>query len=125
MVRVDRKVSLELLNDVAFLLEAHVLQADETTTPLRQLYFVLQTMLMDPQQRGRGARAVRDVCTRRPCVAFANEVVVSGLNTRRRALSTAGRIFDAMRDDPRPLRDRGSDPCPRAEAASREPQRAA
>ena len=40
VVRVDRKVSIELMNDVVFLLEAHVLQAEETTTPLRQLYFV-------------------------------------------------------------------------------------
>jgi flagellar biosynthesis repressor protein FlbT len=48
VIRVDRKVSIELLNDAAFLLEAHVMQADETTTPLRQLYFVVQTMLIDP-----------------------------------------------------------------------------
>ncbi len=44
----DRKVSLEFLNDVVFLLESHVIQAEETTTPLRQLYFIAQTMLMEP-----------------------------------------------------------------------------
>ena len=48
VVRVDRKVSIEFLNDVAFLLEAHVMQPDQTTTPFRQLYFIVQTMLMDP-----------------------------------------------------------------------------
>lgn len=48
VLRPDRKVSLEFLNDVAFLLESHVILAEETTTPLRQLYFVIQTMLMDP-----------------------------------------------------------------------------
>jgi flagellar protein FlbT len=48
VVRVDRKVTLELLNDVQFLLESHVLQMDEATTPLRQLYFILQVMLMNP-----------------------------------------------------------------------------
>jgi flagellar protein FlbT len=48
VIRVDRKVSIELLNDVTFLLEAHVLQPQDTTTPLRQLYFVVQTMLIDP-----------------------------------------------------------------------------
>lgn len=48
VLRPDRKVSLEFLNDVAFLLESHVILAEETTTPLRQLYFVVQTMLMDP-----------------------------------------------------------------------------
>ena len=48
VVRVDRKVTLELLNDVHFLLESHVLQIDEASTPLRQLYFILQVMLMNP-----------------------------------------------------------------------------
>ena len=48
VIRVDRKVSLELLNDVQFLLESHVLQLNEASTPLRQLYFILQVMLMNP-----------------------------------------------------------------------------
>ncbi|ATU95879.1 flagellar biosynthesis repressor FlbT (plasmid) [Phyllobacterium zundukense] len=48
VLRADRKVSLEFMNDVTFLLESHVLQADETTTPLRQLYFAAQIMLVDP-----------------------------------------------------------------------------
>lgn len=48
VLRVDRKVSIELLNDVQFLLENHVLQADQASTPLRQLYFIVQIMLMNP-----------------------------------------------------------------------------
>jgi flagellar biosynthesis repressor protein FlbT len=48
VLRVDRKVSIELLNDVIFLLEQHVMKPEETTTPLRQLYFMIQMMLMDP-----------------------------------------------------------------------------
>ena len=48
VIRVDRKVSVELLNDVTFLLETHVMQAEHANTPLKQLYFVLQTILMDP-----------------------------------------------------------------------------
>ena len=48
VIRVDRKVTIEILNKITFLLESHVIQASETTTPLRQIYFVLQTMLMDP-----------------------------------------------------------------------------
>lgn len=50
VLRVDRKVTLELLNDATFLLENHVLQVEDTTTPLRQLYFAAQAMLMDPSQ---------------------------------------------------------------------------
>jgi len=48
VIRVDRKVTVELMNDVQFLLESHVIQADEASTPLRQLYFILQVMLMNP-----------------------------------------------------------------------------
>lgn len=49
VLKVDRKVTLELLNDATFLLENHVLQLEDTKTPIRQLYFVVQAMLMDPQ----------------------------------------------------------------------------
>ncbi len=48
VLRVDRKVSIELMNDVIFLLEQHVMKPEETTTPLKQLYFMIQMMLMDP-----------------------------------------------------------------------------
>ncbi len=49
VIKVDRKVKIELLNDVTFLLEAHIIQAGDTHTPLRQLYFIVQTMLIDPK----------------------------------------------------------------------------
>ena len=48
VLRVDRKVAVEFLNDVTFLLENHVLQPEGATTPLKQLYFILQVMLMNP-----------------------------------------------------------------------------
>lgn len=57
VLRVDRKVSIELLNDATFLLETHVLHADEATTPLRQLYFAVQTILIAPAQ----ADSARDI----------------------------------------------------------------
>ena len=44
VVRFDRKVTLEFLNDVQFLLENHVLQPEDASTPLRQLYFIVQVM---------------------------------------------------------------------------------
>ncbi|WP_099863994.1 flagellar biosynthesis repressor FlbT [Pararhizobium haloflavum] len=49
VLRVDRKVSLEFLNDVTFLLENHVLQPEDASTPLRQLYFIVQMMLINPE----------------------------------------------------------------------------
>lgn len=60
VVRADRKVSLELLNDVQFLLESHVLQPEQASTPLRQLYFILQVILVDPV----GAVDARDMFKR-------------------------------------------------------------
>ena len=51
VLRADRKVSVELLNEATFLLEKHVLQKEQATTPLRQLYFVAQSMLIEPDSR--------------------------------------------------------------------------
>ena len=48
VIRIDRKASIELLNEVTFLLETHVMQAEEATTLVRQIYFAVQIMLMDP-----------------------------------------------------------------------------
>ena len=59
VLRVDRRTSLEFLNDVTFLLENHVMQAEEAVTPERQLYFVVQSMIMDPGNAGMTARSSR------------------------------------------------------------------
>lgn len=48
VIQVDRKVTVAFLNDVTFLLENHVLQPEEAVTPLKQLYFIVQTALIDP-----------------------------------------------------------------------------
>ena len=48
VIKTDRKVTLEFLNNVQFLLENHVLQAEDAHTPLRQLYFTVQIMLITP-----------------------------------------------------------------------------
>ena len=52
VLRVDRRMSFEFLNDVNFLLENHVIQAENATTPFKQLYFVVQTMMIDPDNAG-------------------------------------------------------------------------
>jgi flagellar biosynthesis repressor protein FlbT len=48
VLKPDRKVSLELMNDAVFLLQAHVMTEDDATTPMRQLYYIVQLMLMEP-----------------------------------------------------------------------------
>ncbi|RAZ78317.1 flagellar biosynthesis repressor FlbT [Mesorhizobium atlanticum] len=60
VIRVDRKVTIELMNDVQFLLESHVIQADQASTPLRQLYFIVQIMLINPA----GAAEAREMFRR-------------------------------------------------------------
>jgi flagellar protein FlbT len=49
VIRVDRKVSIELMNDVCFLLENHIIQPDKANSPLKQLYVAIQTILMTPR----------------------------------------------------------------------------
>ena len=95
VVRPDRKVTLELLNDVAFLLEAHVLQAEDATTPLRQLYFVVQTILMDPVNAERARSLFRDLYAS-TIASFSNEAVIAGLRVIA-AHVAADRTFDALR----------------------------
>lgn len=48
VIRVDRKVCFEFLNDVTFLLEQHIIQPEHATSPLKQLYLAIQTILMAP-----------------------------------------------------------------------------
>lgn len=66
VLRVDRKVRIELLNDATFLLEAHVMGPEQATTSMRRLYFLVQGLLMDP--------SLRDVI--RPSLAASIELIV-------------------------------------------------
>jgi flagellar protein FlbT len=95
VVRVDRRVTLELMNDVTFLLESHVLQPEQTTTTLRQLYFVIQSMLMEPANAQRATEIFAEM-HRATLASFTNETVVTGLRTAGGLVAT-GRIFDALR----------------------------
>lgn len=51
VLRVDRKVSIELMNDVTFLLEHHIIQPHEASSPLKKLYLAIQTILISPADR--------------------------------------------------------------------------
>lgn len=95
VLRVDRKVSIELLNDATFLLENHVLQVEDATTPLRQLYFVVQAMLIDPASADRAMSVFRDL-HRATMDSFTNEEVLSGLKNVAELID-GGRLFDALK----------------------------
>lgn len=64
VIRVDRKVSVELLNDATFLLQNHVLQPEEADTAMRQLYFSVQLMLMDPANKEAALAVFKDMVRR-------------------------------------------------------------
>ena len=95
VIKVDRKVTLELLNDVQFLLEGHVLQPDEASTPLRQLYFMIQIMLMEPA----GAAQAREMFRQSlPLLlaSFADEHIRTTLKQVDRMVGE-GRVYEALK----------------------------
>lgn len=50
VLRFDRRTSVEFLNDVNFLLEAHVMQSEDAISPMQKLYYIIQIMLISPDQ---------------------------------------------------------------------------
>ena len=95
VIQVDRKVTIELLNDAMFLLEGHVMHYDETTTPLRQLYFVVQTMLMDPINAD-NTRALFKHIFNATVESFNNDAIIGGLKVVE-TLVDSNRPFEALR----------------------------
>lgn len=95
VLRFDRKVSVELLNDAVFLLESHVLQPDAITTPLRQIYFIVQTMLMDPDCRGRAEIIFRNQFELIKSLYVTEPMVVGLANVG--VQFEAGRIVDVLK----------------------------
>lgn len=95
VLRVDRRTSLEFLNDVSFLLENHVMQADEATTPFRQLYFVVQTMLMDPVNAGMTAELYKHLSCRLGELLSDPGLIEILRATDQKVLG--GRYFDALK----------------------------
>ncbi|TNC08624.1 flagellar biosynthesis repressor FlbT [Methylobacterium terricola] len=95
VLRVDRKVSIELLNDATFLLESHVLQVEEATTPLRQLYFAAQTMLIDPA-RIAAARSLYDGIRDGLMATIRDPGLREGLEAAHGFIE-AGRLYEALK----------------------------
>ncbi|MEP3300888.1 MAG: flagellar biosynthesis repressor FlbT [Hoeflea sp.] len=95
VLRVDRKVALEFLNDVTFLLENHVLQPEQATTPLRQLYFIVQMMLINPEGADQAMNMFRkSVVMLLAC--FKNDEVLTELK-HIDGMVTQGRAFEALK----------------------------
>jgi flagellar protein FlbT len=95
VIRVDRKVTIELMNEVVFLLEGHIIQEEQATTPLRQLYFVVQSILMEPKCEPL-ARQMYEQSHHALMMTFKNQDVLDGLLEVKR-LMERGRSFEALR----------------------------
>lgn len=95
VIRVDRKVRIEVLNDATFLLGQHIMQAENADTPLKQLYFAVQSMLIEPQA---AAHAVPIACGMLQSLrlAFVNADVLAGLIEIDRDIET-GRPYQALK----------------------------
>jgi len=95
VLQVDRKVAVELLNDAVFLMGSHVMQPEDTRTPLRQLYFTVQAMFIDPLNAP-AARTLFDAYHAAAARHFSSPDILQGL-AETRAQIDAGRNFDALK----------------------------
>jgi flagellar protein FlbT len=95
VIRIDRKASIELLNDVTFLLETHVMQADKATTLIRQVYFATKIMLMDPSAAESAAPLARSLIES-GLAAYRAPELIAGLKSAAASLGR-GRYFEALK----------------------------
>ena len=119
VLRVDRRTSLEFLNDVSFLLENHVMQAEDATSPVKQLYFIVQSMLMDPASTEMSIELYKHL-SHRTRAASEDEAMRQKIDLADRKVNER-RFFDALKhlrscfsNEPQPA---GEQPAQEEEAA--------
>ncbi len=95
VIRIDRKASIELLNDVTFLLENHVMQTKDATTLTRQTYFAVQIMLMDPGAAATAAPLASSLI-QTALGAYRTPELLAGLRGAAQSLAK-GRNFEALK----------------------------
>lgn len=95
VLKVDRKTSIELMNDAVFLLEAHVMVERDATTPLRQLYFIVQVMLMEGRERPEN-RAMLARQSAAMAEVYEDPAILDGI-ARAVALVDRSRPFEALK----------------------------
>ncbi len=62
VLEASHKMSFNILNNATFLLESHIIQAEQANTPFRQLYFIIQTMLIQPDNKESILNIFHDHC---------------------------------------------------------------
>ena len=83
------------MNAATFLLETHVMQAQDATTPLRQIYFVVQVMLMDPAS-ARNTSYLATSLIVKALDAFDSSKIKAGLQNVQELIGRS-RYFEAMK----------------------------
>ena len=95
VLQADRRVGLQLVNEASFLLESHVLQVDQATTPLRRLYCAAQVLLMSP-----GAPHDPETTWRRPLQDIRRAAIGTALEQCLADVAgelEAGHVYEALR----------------------------
>ena len=95
VIKVDRKTSLEFLNDVQFLLESQVLQAADANTPLKRLYFTIQIQLMSPSDTVAANKMFREQLEQ--LLLTFEDATVRGELSKIEKLVADGRFHEAMK----------------------------
>src|SRR5271157_5535661 len=95
VIGIDRKATIELLNDATFLLENHVMQPGDATTLTRQIYSAVQIMLMDPAASATAAPLARSLIEI-ALGAYRTPELIAGLRGVAQSLGR-GRNFEAMK----------------------------
>lgn len=95
VIKADGRVSFELLNDVPYLIEHEIMYPEQTVTPLRQLYYVLQSMILEPSSM-KTAMQVYEASIEGLRLAFVNVTVLTGLDEVRDHVE-AGSPFLALK----------------------------
>ena len=95
VLQVDRKVAFELLNDATFLLENHVLQKEDANTPIKQLYFVAQLMMMNPENKDQTLSLFREM-TSNLLDTIETEELIKGIKDADIDVQT-GKVYNALK----------------------------
>lgn len=95
VLKMDRKVGIEILNEATFLLEQHILQPEGATSPLRQIYFMVQTMLIDPSLHAKASDMANEAIEAMRATV-SNEEIVTGLGEISRLL-VGDRTLEALK----------------------------
>jgi flagellar protein FlbT len=94
-LRVDRKVAIELLNDVVFLLDSHLMSEDQATTPLRRLYFAIQSMMLEPRSADKSRQDFNQIC--RTLAASAESRELRDTLVEIESLVERNKFYDALK----------------------------